>query len=224
MNTFGTKNRINPKNILGGMGFFDETGFEKESAMVSSAVATVASASSQVVSGFFEAAIGLGQNIGGTESKQEANGKFSKGSLNNFNDKARFEQLQQQQTETEKQRAEKDRKTIFFQALKEDQQRAQQAKEKKLEEDEINDIIANLPTEQKNRLLHYQASYKDRSIYQKAELRKKLIEEQKKAEKQQKEAPIPSPAKQPSAMEGAFEGRSGAQGSGTSNLSAQAVG
>src|SRR3989344_1824528 len=43
-------------------------------------------------------------------------------------------------------------------------------------------------------------------------------------EEQKKAASIPSPAKQPSAMEGAFEGRSGTQGSGSANLSNQAVG
>src|SRR3989338_3109474 len=91
-------------------------------------------------------------------------------------------------------------------------------------QEEINDIVTNLPTEQKNQLLHYQASYRDRSVYQRSELRKKLIEQKKNAEKQEKAASIPSPAKQPSAMEGAFEGRSGTQGSGSANLSNQAVG
>lgn len=126
--------------------------------------------------------------------------------------------------EFQKQKAETVRKKAFFQSLKEDMERAQKAKDKLLFEEEINDIVTNLPTEQKNRLLHYQASYRDRSIYQRAELRKKLIEEQKRSEKQEKAASIPSPAKQPSALEGAFEGRSGSQGSGTANLSAQAVG
>jgi len=73
-------------------------------------------------------------------------------------------------------------------------------------------------------LLHYQASYKDKSVYQRAELRKKLIEQQEKSEKQEKATSIPTPAKQPSALEGAFEGRSGSQGGGSANLSNQAVG
>ncbi|MBI2196694.1 hypothetical protein HYU45_03760 [Candidatus Daviesbacteria bacterium] len=124
----------------------------------------------------------------------------------------------------QKENAETGRKKAFYQTLKEDIERAARAKDKLLFEEEINDIVTNLPTEQKNQLLHYQASYKDRSIYQRAELRKKLIEQQKKAEKQEKATSIPSPAKQPSAMEGAFEGRSGAQGGGTANLSNQAVG
>ncbi len=216
MNTFSnTKSKVNPRNILGGMGFFDETGFEKETSLFS----TITSTAKDLLGGVYEAAADLKQTVVIAESKTESTGKFSSGSIN-FKDQAK--QLEQIQKEQDKQK-EVNRQTFFFQALKEDQQRAQQAKEKELE-DEINDIITNLPTEQKNRLLHYQASYKDRSIYQRAELRKKLIEEKNKAEKQQKEASIPSPAKQPSAMEGAFEGRSGAQGSGTSNLSAQAVG
>lgn len=141
------------------------------------------------------------------------NEKFpSKGSIE-FNAKqAETEQSRKQET---------DRKKAFYQAIKEDLYRAQKSKDKLLEE-EIGDILKDLST--KNRLLLYQAGYKDRSIYQRAELRKKLIEEQKKSEKEKKAASIPSPAKQPSALEGAFEGRSGTQGGGTANLSAQAVG
>lgn len=178
MNTFGdTKSKINPRNILGGMGFFDED-FEMET----SAVSSVTRAVGEVLKDAFS----LGQ--------------------------------------PESAKAEIDRKKAFYQALKEDQDRAQRARDKLLFEEEINDIATNLPTEQKNRLLHYQASYKDRSVYQRAELRRKLIDESKKAKEQEKQVSIPSPAKQPSALEGAFEGRSGAQGSGTANLSAQAVG
>ena len=85
----------------------------------------------------------------------------------------------------QKERAEADRKKAFFQGLKEDQDRAQKAHDKLLFEQELDDIATNLPTDQKNKLLHYQASYKDRSIYQRAELRRKMIEESKKAEKQE---------------------------------------
>lgn len=142
------------------------------------------------------------------EKKADENGKFpSTGSIEDF----------------QQQKAEADRKKAFFQTLKEEQYKVQVEKDKVFEE-ELNDIVSNLPTEQKNRLLHYQANYKDKSVYQRAELRRKLIEEQQKAAKQEKEASIPSPAKQPSAMEGAFEGRMGSQGSGQANLSAQAVG
>lgn len=134
-------------------------------------------------------------------------GKFSSGSI-----------------EFKKKEVETKRKVIFFQNLKEDAKAAQEAKEKLLFEEEMDDILTNLPTEQKNRLLHYQASYKDRSVYQRAALRRKIIEEQKQTKDKEKAASIPSPAKKPSAMEGAFEGGSGTQGSGTSNLSNQAVG
>lgn len=209
MNTFGsTKSKINPKNILGGMGFFEED-FEMESSAVSSVP--------QAIGGVFKDVFSLGQDIVGIEPKNESSKteRFpSKGTIE-FNKKAE---------QTQKKQAEIKRKKAFYQAFKEDQDRTQKAHDKLLYEDEINDIATNLPTEQKNRLLHYQASYKDRSVYQRAELRRKLIEEGKKAEKQEKAASVPSPAKQPSALEGAFEGRSGTQGSGTSNLSAQAVG
>lgn len=203
MDTFSnTRSKINPRNILGGiLGTFEDD-FERETLSMSS----VTKGAGEVV----EAIFSLGQDITGVESQIESNGseKFpSKGSI-----------------EFNKNNAEKERKKAFFQALKEDQDRAQRSKEKLLFEEEINDIVTNLPTEQKNQLLHYQLSYRDRSIYQRAELRKKLIEQRKQAEKQQKQTAIPSPAKQPSAMEGIFEGRSGSQGGGTANLSAQAVG
>ncbi len=208
---------MNTRKILGGIpGLFDETEYEKESTLVSSVASGVASAISQAASGVFEVAMDIGQNISGTESKQETNGKFPTTGSIEFNKK----EVQNEQ----KAEAESDRKRAFFQALKEEQDRAQRAKEKLIFEEEINDMVTNLPTDQKNELLHYQASYRDRSIYQRAELRKKIIEQQKKQEKQEKAASIPSPAKQPSAMEGAFEGRSGNQGSGTANLSNQAVG
>lgn len=213
MNTLdNTKsNHINPKNILGGIpGLFDDGNFERETPIISQVT--------QSMGGIFEAIFSLGQDITGVESKSESNGagKFpSKGSIE-FN-RTNNEQFLKQQAEIE-------RKKAFYQAIKKDQERAQRAKDKLLFEEELNDIVTNLPTEQKNRLLHYQANYRDRSIYQRAELRKKLIEERRKTENQQKEISIPSPAKQPSALEGAFEGRSGTQGGGTANLSAQAVG
>ncbi|MBI2334236.1 hypothetical protein HYU96_00330, partial [Candidatus Daviesbacteria bacterium] len=146
--------------------------------------------------GIFEAIVSLGQDIAGME-------KFPSTGTIEFNKKAQEETEQKEIAAAKK---------AFFQALKEDQQRAKDAKERLLFEEEMDGIITNLPTDQKNRLLHYQASYRDRSIYQRAELRKKIIEEQKKADQQQKEAAIPSPAKQPTAMQGAFEGRSGTQG------------
>lgn len=224
MNSFGfshKKSFINPSNILGGIPGLFEDGFEKESSIMSAVTQAPSEALKTVTTGVFEAAADLFQDITGSESKAESSGKFSlNGSIDNFNQK----QVQAEMQEQQKQQEESNRQKAFFQALKEDQQRAQMAKDKLLLEEEINDIATNLPTEQKNDLLHYQASYRDRSIYQRAELRRKLIEQRQKAEKQQKQATIASPAKQPSAIEGAFEGRSGSQGGGSANLSAQAVG
>lgn len=220
MNTFSTTKQksSNPRSILGGaLGFFEED-FESERSIVSS-----------TAKGFFEAVIDLGKDIAGTETggssgaKQEQKaeaqpGQFpSKGSIE-FN-----KAVQKEVAAEQKKKAEIDRKKIFVQTLKEDQQKAQIEKERVFEE-ELNDIVANLPTEQKNELLHYQSSYKDKSVYQRAELRKKLIEQRKKSEEQEKAASIPSPAKQVSALNAAMEGGSGSQGGGQANLSAQAVG
>lgn len=207
--------KSNPLSALGRIGFFDDFEYEKESNESS-----VVSAVAKGAGGIMEAFIGLGQDISGIEPKKELNGekKFSlDGSIEFTKAKAQLEEQQKQKEVV-------DKKKIFFQALKEDTDRAQKAKDKLLFEEEINDIATNLPTDQKNELLHYQASYKDRSIYQRAELRKKLIEIRNKSEKKEKSTSVPSPTKQPSAMEGAFEGRSGAQGGGSANLSAQAVG
>lgn len=227
MNSFSTtKSKINPKSILGGMigSFEEEENFEQESSFLSSVFSTVKDTVTETVTGvvketassIYEATVDAVKEVKGAHSNE----KFpSKGSIEFNQNQAQLEKLQKEAED----RKTADKKKIFFQTLKEDQQKVQIEKDRVFEE-EINDIISNLPTEQKNRLLHYQASYKDKSIYQRAELRKKLIEEQQKAENQEKAASIPSPAKQPSAMEGAFEGRSGSQGSGTANLSAQAVG
>lgn len=202
---------MNSKNILGGILGSLEDNFEKESSFLSEVA---------------EAAVDLGRNFKGAESKNESNGsgKFSiDGSINFKNQTQKLEESQKNLGQSQKEQKEVDRRKAFFQSLKADLDKVQREKDRVFEE-EINDIITNLPTEQKNQLLHYQASYRDRSIYQRAELRKKLIEQSEKTEKQEKAASIPSPAKQPSAMEGAFEGRSGSQGGGTANLSNQAVG
>lgn len=199
MNTFGkTKSKINPRNTLGGiLGTFEDD-FEKETLSMSS----VTQGAGEVIEAIF--------SLGGDGAE-----KFpSKGSIE-FNK----QQVQTQAEQFQKQQAEINRKKDFYQALKKDRDNVQREKDLLFEE-EINDIATNLPTEQKNRLLHYQASYKDRSIYQRAELRKKLIEERKNTEKQQKEVSIPSPAKRPNSLEVAFEGKSGSTG----NLSFQAVG
>ncbi len=192
-----TKNKINPRNILGGiLGGFEDDGYEKENSF------SVAGVLKDVGDIVFEGLTEITQTV--TESKQIA----PTGTI----------EFKQKQAKAEKDQKETNRKHAFIQALKEDQQRAENAKNRMLSEDEINDIVSNLPTDEKNRMLHYQASYKDRSIYQKSELRKKLIEESKKTEKQKKDASIPSPAKKISALDGAFEGSSGSVGSGTANF------
>ena len=226
MNTFGsTKNKPSPNSILGRMGFFDESDFEKETSLLSTITSTVVSVARDMAGGVYEAAADLGQTVIIAESKTESNGngKFL-GSIDFKNQAQQLEQSQKELEQFKKEQKETNQEKAFYQALKEDQERTRRAKDKLLFEEEINDIVTNLPTEQKNALLHYQASYRDRSIYQRAELRKKLIEERQKAEKQEKQVSIPSPARQPSALEGVFEGRSGSQGGGTANLSAQATG
>lgn len=117
-----------------------------------------------------------------------------------------------------KQREEVGRQKLFYQTLKEEKVRVERSEEK-LSEEEINDIVSNLSTEQKNQLLHYQASYRDKSIYQRAELRRKLIEQKKQAEEKEKQQTVKSPAKQVNAMDAAFEGGSGKSGSGSANFS-----
>lgn len=210
MNSFSsTKNKIDPGKILGGiLGSFDETEYEKETSLVSSV--------KDFFGGVYEATADLGQTVIIAESKTETNGQvnFSKNGSIEFN----------KPNEDQKKQAEIKRKTLFFQTLKQDQEKAQREQEQALEQ-EITDMVAHLPTEQKNELLSLQADYRNNnSIYHRAELRRKIIEQRRKADQQQKAASIPSPAKQPSALEGAFEGGSGKQGSGTANLSAQAVG
>lgn len=174
-----------------------------------------------IIGGFEESSFEMESFLSSVTAEPEQNGKLAIGGkteLNGFN--KREAELERQL----KQKEEADRKRRFYQSLKEDYDRSQRAKDKLLFEEELDDTVTNMSTDEKNRLLHYQASYKDRSIYQIAALRKKIIEEKRKAEKQQKAAAIPSPAKQASALETAFEGASGKQGSGTANLSAHATG
>src|SRR3989344_5672442 len=74
------------------------------------------------------------ETSGVTITESDKTTKFSSGSFNNFNEnKAQLEQFQQQQTEREQAA----QKRIFFQALKEDQDRVQKSKEKLLFEEEI---------------------------------------------------------------------------------------
>lgn len=202
-------NTIKPSQIIGGaMGWLDEVGFETEISPQSVVKA--------VTNSLFESLMDLGQDVAGAENKEKKQ-IAPKGTIE-FN-KA---QTKAQEEENKKKAASKDSR--FYQAFKEDQYRAESAKNRLLLEEEINDIATNLSTDEKNELLHYQASYRDRSIYQRAELRRKIIERRNNAQKQEKTASIPSPAKQASALQTAFEGGSGSQGGGTANLSAHATG
>lgn len=212
LSTKSDDQKVKPSQVLGGiLGGFDEIGFEMETPSTS----TLAKG----VSSIFEDIFSLGADIAGVEDKSKTETqKFPPQGTIEFNKAIADAQKEQQKKETVQ--AQK----IFFQALKEDTQRAKDAKDKLLFEEEMSDIITNLPTEQKNELLHYQASYKDRSIYQRAELRKKIIEQRKQADKKQKEASIAQTAPKATAMNAAFEGGSGTQGSGQGNLSFQATG
>ncbi len=187
------KNKVRP---AGAWGFFDD-GYEKENSF------SVTGVLKEVGSIVFEGLTEIAQTV--TESKQIA----PTGTI----------EFKQKQAQEEKDQAETNRKQTFIQAFKDDQQRAENAKNRMLSEDDLNNTLSNLPTDEKNRILHIQASYiNNRSIYHKSELRKKLVEENKKAEQQQKTASIPSPAKKISALDGAFEGSSGSVGSGTANF------
>lgn len=208
-------NKFIPSQALGAMGWYDE-GNEIEtplSSIVSGATEVIAEAVNLV-----KETAGI-ENTS-SETQTEAN-KLAIGGQTELN----FKESQAKIEEQEKNRKETDRKKAFFQVLKDDQLKTQMAKDKMWFEEAINDMTSNMSTEEKNELLHLQADYTDnRNIYHKAELRRKIIEQRRKADQQQKAVSIPSPAKQPSALEGAFEGRSGNQGSGTANLSANAAG
>lgn len=207
-----TKDPIKPSQILGGIiGGFDELGFETEASLTSV---------TKGIGGVFEDLISLGADVAGVESKSSKteDGKFpSQGSIE-FNPK--------QQAKAEKDAQIKEAaaaKRVFYASLKEDVARVQNARDKMIFEEEIADIGAHISTEEKNSMLHYQASYKDRSTYQMAELRRKIIEQKKSADKQKKQANMEA-TKGKSAMQGAFEGSSGSQGGGMANLSSTSGG
>ena len=201
-----TNNKVNPSQAVGAMGWIDETGFERGERLID-----VTSVVKGVGSLVFEDILGM--------SEEEESGKLSIGGQTELNFKEKQAKAEEKVKEQEKKRKETDRKKTFYQNLKDDQLRAQMAKDRMFLEEEINDKISSFSTEQTNEMLHLQADYKDnKSVYHKAELRKKLIEQRRKNDKQKKEASIPSPAKQIYALEGAFEGASGKVGSGTANF------
>ena len=94
-------------------------------------------------------------------------------------------------------------------------------------QEEIRHEVVGMSEEDRNKRLRLNTSLRKEhteDAYHMAELYRQIKGEVSTIEQQEKAREIPSPAKQPSAMEGAFEGRSGSQGGGTANLSNQAVG
>ena len=212
-------NILNPRNVIGGIvgSYEDSSNYESENSTISTFFKGVAEVAKDVSSLVTE-------NIAGVDTNSESikADKFPTSGSLNFKE-AQAKQQQAQEDEKKKQKA-AEQKKVFYQTLKEDQAKVAQDKINAQFEEDINDIAVNMSTEEKNRLLHYQSSYKDRSVYQKAELRKKLIEERKKEEQQKMSASMAQTQNGASAMQTAFEGGSGSQGGGQSNLSFQAAG
>lgn len=202
-------NQLKPTQIFGG---FDEIGFEMETPSVSSVAKGIGSV--------FEDIFSLGQDIAGVEEKStNENQKFPPQGTIEFNQKVK------EMEEDKEQKEQASSKRIFYQALKEEVARVENARDRMIYEEEIADIGAHISTEEKNKMLHYQSAYKDRSIYQMAELRKKIIEQRIKDDKEKKEVSMTqTQVKGKTAMQGMFEGASGSQGGGQANLSFQATG
>ncbi|MBI2017906.1 hypothetical protein HYS92_02550 [Candidatus Daviesbacteria bacterium] len=205
--------KVKHSQILGGIvGGFDELGFEMEASL---------KAAPKAAGSILEAVFDLGQDIAGVEAKTEAKApeKFPPQGTIEFNQKVK------EMEEDKKQKEEAGAKRIFFQALKEETAKVENARDRMIYEEELADIGAHISTEEKNSLLHYQASYKDRSTYQMAELRRKLVEQRQKSDKEKKDANmVQTQTKTKSAMQGIFEGSSGTQGGGTANLSSTSGG
>lgn len=92
--------------------------------------------------------------------------------------------------------------------------------------EEVRLEVAGMSETDRNNRLHLSGDYRKKNTdtaYHRAALYQQ-VKTDLSADLQQTKAPIPNPAKQPSALEGIFEGRSGAQGGGQANLSFQATG
>lgn len=193
---------------LGAIGFYDEVGSERETSSVTSVV-------KEVVGGISEGVFSLLQEVGGVETKS-SDEKLAIGGKTEL----KFDEKRQAKLEEDQKKSKiANNQRAFYQDLKNEQIRIEMSKNKPSLEEEINDAITSLSNTDKNDLLHLQASYRNNNnVYQRAELRRKLVEKRKMADKQQKESSIPSPGKKISALDGAFEGASGSVGSGTANF------
>lgn len=203
-------NILNPKNVIGTLGFFDDDStYESEKSVITTFFRGVG----DVIN---DAASLVTKDVAGVD-------KFpTSGTLNFKEAPAKQQQAQEEEKKTQKI---VEQKRVFYSVLKEDQAKVEQDKINAQFEEDINDIAVNMSTGEINSLLHYQASYKNnRSTYQKAELRKKIIEERKKTEQQNASASMAQTQTGASALQTVFEGGSGSQGGGQSNLSFQAAG
>src|SRR5258708_4442797 len=140
---------LNPKNLLGGaIGWFeDEDNFEKESSTSSimESVGEVLQDASRAVQEGISGAVTEVPKAFVDAFKDEEESKLdptkfpTKGSIEFNKNKARAEAEEKKKKETQTNK-------IFYDALKDNQLRTQQAKDKMLFEEEINDISTNLST------------------------------------------------------------------------------
>lgn len=212
LSTKSDDQKVNPARMPGALGWFDEIGFESEVSLDSVAKGAE-SIIGDVVSLFTE-------NVAGVEPKNEQTEHKPIAPTGSIE----FSKAQAKQAEDVKQKEVATNKRIFYQALKEEVAKVENARDRMIIEEEIADIGSHMSTEEKNEMLHYQSGYKDRSIYQMAELRKKIIEQRMKSEKEKKETSIAQTKPKATAMNAAFEGGAGSQGAGQANLSFQATG
>jgi len=91
-----------------------------------------------------------------------------------------------------------------------------------IQQEEIRFEVTGMSEEERNRRLHLNLSLRKEhtsNLYHEVELYRQKKAELRNLEQQEKNTQIPSPAKQPSALEAIFEGGSGALGGKTANLS-----
>jgi hypothetical protein len=199
MNTYAPVSKPKLSQIFGN---FEDVNFEAE-ASLNSVRKAAGGAVEDIVSLFTENIAGIN-----SESKEDKDAQISKtGSL----------EFKQAISQAQYERA-------FYQSVKEEITRVENARDRMIFEEELMFIGENISTQEKNSMLHYQADYKDKSIYQLGELRKKIIEQKKMREKEKKQVSMQETKSKASAMNAALEGASGSQGGGQANLSFQAAG